>query len=53
MAQENKIDQIMKHINAKEPAKVMELVGQEISARVMAKIEDKRAEVGSKLFNRR
>ena len=56
MSEENKepsiINQIVNHAINKEPSKIAPLVHKEISARVMSKIDAKRAEVGKKLFNK-
>ena len=44
--------QIVTHAMNKEPSKITPLVNKEISARVMAGIDAKRAEVGKKLFSK-
>jgi len=46
------LQQIVQHAVNKEPSKIGPLVNKEISARVMARIDDKRQDVGKKLFSR-
>jgi hypothetical protein len=50
--QTNNVQQIVTHINNKEPSQMKNLVNKEISSRVMGMIRTKRKEVGTTIFGR-
>jgi len=50
--QANNVQQIITHINNKEPSQLKNIVNKEIASRVMGMIQDKRKEVGRDIFGR-